>query len=129
MRPQARKAKAEGFPVPAADRTHVPIETKDFLSVLDLTHDELDRILDLAAELKRDRTEGRPSMQPLAGKHIGLIAQEVAEVAPEAVHKDAKGVMGIVYGQLVSVLVEATKELDARLSKLEGDSHKSKTTR
>ena len=76
MRPQARKAKADGFPVPAADRTHVPIETKDFLSVLDLTHDELDRILDLAAELKRDRTEGRTSMQPLAGKHIGLIFEK-----------------------------------------------------
>ena len=76
MRPQARKAKADGFPVPAADRTHVPVETKDFLSVLDLTHDELDRILDLAAEMKRDRTEGRPSMQPLAGKHIGLIFEK-----------------------------------------------------
>jgi len=63
------------------------------------------------------------------GKHIGLIAQEVAEVAPEAVHKDGKGVLGIAYGQLVSVLIEATKELEARLSKLEGDSHKSKTTR
>jgi endosialidase-like protein len=62
------------------------------------------------------------------GKHIGLIAQEVAEVAPEAVHKDSKGVYGIVYGQLVSVLIEATKELEARLSKLEGDPHKSKAT-
>jgi hypothetical protein len=64
-----------------------------------------------------------------AGKHIGLIAQEVAEVAPEAVIKDSKGVLGIAYGQLVSILIEATKELEARLAKVEGDSHKSKTTR
>ena len=32
---------------------------KDFLSVLDLSHEELERVLDLAAELKRDRAEGR----------------------------------------------------------------------
>ena len=76
MSSQARKAKADGFPVPAADRTHVPVATKDFLSVLDLTHDELERVLALAAELKRDRAEGRPSMQPLAGKHIGLIFEK-----------------------------------------------------
>ena len=59
MRPQARKAKVDGFPVPAADRTHVPVATKDFLSVLDLTHEELERVLNLAAELKLDRQEGR----------------------------------------------------------------------
>ncbi len=76
MRPQARKAKADGFPVPASDRTHVPVGTKDFLSVLDLTHDELERVLDLAAELKLDRQEGRASIQPLAGKHIGLIFEK-----------------------------------------------------
>jgi ornithine carbamoyltransferase len=76
MRPQARKAKADGFPVPAADRTHVPLATKDFLSVLDLSHEELDRVLDLAVELKRDRAEGRTSIQPLAGKHLGLIFEK-----------------------------------------------------
>ena len=76
MTPQARKTKADGFPVPAADRTHVPVATKDFLSVLDLTHDELERVLDLAAELKRDRAEGRTSIQPLAGRHIGLIFEK-----------------------------------------------------
>ena len=86
MRPQARKAKADGFPVPASDRTHVPVATKDFLSVLDLTHGELERVLDLAAELKLDRQEGgasSPSLagrplagRPLAGKHIGLIFEK-----------------------------------------------------
>ncbi len=59
MRPQARRQAAGRFPVPAADRTHVPVGTKDFLSVLDLSHQELDRVLDLAAELKR-RAGGRP---------------------------------------------------------------------
>lgn len=76
MRSQARKTKRETFPVSADKRTHVPVGTKDFLSVLDLTHDELERVLDLAAELKLDRKEGRTSIQPLAGKHIGLIFEK-----------------------------------------------------
>ena len=76
MSPQARKAKAGSFPVRASDRTHVPVAAKDFLSVLDLKHDELDRVLDLAAELKLDRKEQRASIQPLAGKHVGLIFEK-----------------------------------------------------
>ena len=76
MRPQARNAKVDGFPVSAADRAHVPVATKDFLSVLDLTHEELERVLDLAVELKLDRREGRSSIQPLTGKHIGLIFEK-----------------------------------------------------
>src|SRR6185503_15823578 len=76
MSPQARKAKADAFPVPAAERTHVPVAAKDFLSILDLTHEELERVLALAAELKLDRREGRKSIQPLAGKHVGLIFEK-----------------------------------------------------
>ena len=76
MSPQARKAKASSFPVRAAERTHVPVSAKDFLSLLDLTHEELDRVLDLAAELKLDRKEGRASLKPLAGKHVGLIFEK-----------------------------------------------------
>lgn len=76
MSPQARKAKAESYPVRAADRTHVPVTAKDFLSVLSLSATELGRVLDLALELKMDRALGRQSMQPLAGKHVGLIFEK-----------------------------------------------------
>ena len=46
---------------------------KDFLSVLDLTHDELDDTLALAAKLKKERLSGSTSIKPLAGKHIALL--------------------------------------------------------
>jgi ornithine carbamoyltransferase len=46
---------------------------KDFLSVLDLTHDELDETLALAAKLKKERVSGRTSVQPLAGRHLALL--------------------------------------------------------
>ena len=76
MSPQARKAKADSFPIRAADRTHVPVKTKDFLSVLNLAHDELHRVLDLASELKADRAAGHKPMQPLAGKHVALLFEK-----------------------------------------------------
>ena len=75
MSPQIR-TKPGAFPVPAEDRTHVPVGAKDFLSVLDLTHDELDRVLALAVELKADRAARRVSMQPLAGRHVALLFEK-----------------------------------------------------
>jgi ornithine carbamoyltransferase len=46
---------------------------KDFLSVLDLTHDELDETLSLAARLKKERFSGKSSVKPLAGRHVALL--------------------------------------------------------
>jgi ornithine carbamoyltransferase len=46
---------------------------KDFLSVLDLTPEELDDTLALAAKLKKERLTGKTSLKPLAGKHVALL--------------------------------------------------------
>ena len=76
MNPQRRKRQASNFPVPAADRSRVPVVAKDFLSVLDLSHDELDRVLALADELKAERAANAPGDRPLAGKHIALLFEK-----------------------------------------------------
>lgn len=54
-------------------------------------------------------------------REIGLIAQEVAEVVPEAVSQMASGydTLGVAYTQLVPLLVEAVKELSAKVESLE----------
>ena len=44
---------------------------KDFLTLQDITRDELENIFDLALKLKRER--GKVDYTPLAGKSIGLI--------------------------------------------------------
>ena len=49
-------------------RRPAPLRTKDFLSVLDLRPDEFDRVLDLAATIKRGRADGETGPQTLAGK-------------------------------------------------------------
>jgi hypothetical protein len=51
---------------------------------------------------------------------IGLIAQEVEKLLPELVHTGHNGEKSVNYGGVVGVLVEAIKELTARIEKLEG---------
>jgi ornithine carbamoyltransferase len=51
---------------------------KDFLSVLDLAHADLDRLLRLAAEMKADRPLGAnaPTAAALAGRHVALLFEK-----------------------------------------------------
>jgi hypothetical protein len=52
-------------------------------------------------------------------QHLGLIAQEVEAEFPELVETDPDGYKRIHYARLSSVLVQAVKELNARLDVLE----------
>jgi hypothetical protein len=52
-------------------------------------------------------------------KDVGVIAQDLQEVIPEAVHIIKGGVYGVSYYTLVPVLIEAVKGLQARVSTLE----------
>ena len=52
--------------------------------------------------------------------HLGLIAQELEEILPEAVNTAGDGIKSISDGnQLVAVLIEAIKELSAKVTALE----------
>lgn len=51
-------------------------------------------------------------------KGSGVIAQEVQKIAPELVHKDADGILGVAYGNLTGYLIEAIKEQQQTISKL-----------
>jgi hypothetical protein len=45
---------------------------------------------------------------------VGVIAQEMAEVCPEVV-QDNNGMLSVAYGNLIGVLIEAIKELSAKV--------------
>jgi Chaperone of endosialidase len=51
-----------------------------------------------------------------APKHIGVIAQEVEAVIPEAV-KEENGIKTVAYGNIVGLLIEAIKEIKDQMNK------------
>ncbi|MFM7028858.1 MAG: tail fiber domain-containing protein [Chakrabartia sp.] len=50
---------------------------------------------------------------------IGVIAQQVATVVPEAVQANEDGLLSVAYGNLVGVLIEAVKELSRKIDRLD----------
>lgn len=67
-------------------------------------------IVNRIAGVKYDWVNGNNSR-----RQVGVIAQEVQEVLPEAVHTDDKGYLSVSYDKLVPVLIEAVKELQKKL--------------
>jgi uncharacterized protein (UPF0218 family) len=53
------------------------------------------------------------------GNDVGVIAQEVLEVLPEAVTTRDNGYLAVDYHKIVPLLVEAIKELSAKVENLE----------
>ncbi len=56
-----------------------------------------------------------------ADNQIGVIAQEVEKVYPEFVHTDEDGMKSVNYSQMVAVLIEAVKDLNAKIEVLESE--------
>ena len=54
-------------------------------------------------------------------RSTGVIAQEVLEVLPEAVHQDEDGIYSVAYGNMVGLLIEAIKELREEVAELRGN--------
>jgi len=50
---------------------------------------------------------------------VGVIAQEVEPIVPEVIYRTGEDLLAVAYGDLVGVLIEATKELEARVKVLE----------
>lgn len=52
-------------------------------------------------------------------RQVGVVAQEILEVLPEAVHTDEKGTLSVAYGNLTALLIEALKEEIKKREELE----------
>lgn len=61
-------------------------------------------------------------------RNIGFIAQEVEGVFPEVIVESKEGIKSVNYAVLVSSLVEAIKELDAKVASLETENKKLKAS-
>ena len=59
------------------------------------------------------------TMKDSGERKTGLIAQEVADILPEAVTGTEEDGYGVAYGNIVGILVQAVKELNERIKELE----------
>ena len=72
----------------------------------------LDKVLSL-----RGVTYNRTDSEDKSEK-IGVIAQEVQNILPQVVHEQADGMLGVSYGNITAVLIEAIKEQQAQIEEL-----------
>jgi len=61
----------------------------------------------------------RNDQEDKARRHAGVIAQEVEKVLPEVVSEDNEGIKNVAYGNMIGLLIEAIKELQAKVELLE----------
>ena len=59
------------------------------------------------------------SRRDTGNRGVGLIAQELAAIVPEAVMTHEDGLLSVAYGNLVGVLIEAVKDLADKVERLE----------
>ncbi len=59
------------------------------------------------------------SRRETGNRGVGLIAQELALIVPEAVMTHEDGLLSVAYGNLVGVLIEAVKDLADKVERLE----------
>lgn len=72
---------------------------------------------DLSA-IKAYRYKFKEPSEADKGFHVGLIAQEVEKVLPEAVSKDDKGFLTLDYNAVVAVLVDEVNQLKSEIKQL-----------
>jgi hypothetical protein len=75
----------------------------------------IDYALDKLKQLRGVTYRRKETLHP----GMGVIAQEVRDVIPEVVHVGSDGILSVAYGNLVGLLIEAVKELEARVEELE----------
>ena len=64
-----------------------------------------------------DWKEGFDTIHPHSGHDLGVIAQDVEQVIPEAVTTRKNGYMAVKYEKLIPILIEAIKELNDKIKK------------
>jgi len=76
----------------------------------------IDNALDKVLAL-RGVTYNRTDLKDTS-KKIGVIAQEVQKIIPEVVQEQGDGMLGVSYGNIVGVLIEAIKEQQKQIDEL-----------
>jgi len=79
----------------------------------------IDRCLDRILSLDAVEFDWNELQQTYSGHDIGLIAQQVKDIAPEIVQERKDGYLAMKYEKLIPLLVGATQEQDRQIKELE----------
>jgi hypothetical protein len=92
---------------------------KDDIKNIDSASIKLSKINGVTYKLKKEVQN--PSVYGAAKEYMGVIAQDVEAVAPQAVRMFSDGTKGVCYEMLVGLLIEALKEQNTKLAQLESE--------
>jgi len=96
-------------------REHSDIRNKENIEAID---NALEKIVKLRGVMFHWKNSELKKSNFTKRKEIGLMAQEVDKVIPEAVSLDRRGYFSISYSSVIPVLIEAIKEIKIELDKL-----------
>nr|BFD60765.1 hypothetical protein CKG001_28720 [Bdellovibrio sp. CKG001] len=88
---------------------------------IEIIPDSLQKILSLKGVTFNWRHDVRPDLDLIDKKDMGVIAQDVEKVFPEAVDKDEKGFRAVAYTKLIGPMIEAFKELYKSISGVQAE--------
>jgi hypothetical protein len=66
-----------------------------------------------------DWKEGFENIHTKKGNDVGVIAQEIQKILPQAVIERDNGYLGVNYEKIIPLLIESIKELSAKIDRLE----------
>jgi hypothetical protein len=97
------------------------LSATQFTSLSDVNKKKNIRTIENAIDITKKLEGVRFDWIDTGASSIGVIAQEVEKVLPELV-EETDGVKSVSYGNIIGVLIEAIKEQQVRIEKLEGRS-------
>lgn len=83
--------------------------------------DNIENITDALNKINQVRgvTYTRNDIEDTLTRHTGVIAQELEAVLPEAVMTSSDGIKSVAYGNVIGLLIESIKELNAKVDNLQ----------
>lgn len=94
-------------------------DIKDDIKNIDSALTKVLQLNGVTYKLKREKQN--PNLYPTAQEYIGVIAQDVEKVAPQAVKTVLDGTKAVNYDMLIGLLIEALKEQNAKVTQLQSE--------
>lgn len=92
---------------------------KNTIKTIDSASAKINKIRGVTYKLNKETQN--PQDFPSAKTYMGVIAQEVELVAPEVIKTMHDGTKGVCYEMLVGLLIQASKEQNAKIAQLQSD--------